>query len=513
MSQNKSELIAGERRLSAQQLCDQGAIVAAKLEDAGLKEGDAIALILRNDFAYFVMHDAARYAAFDIVPVNWHLNAGEIDYILKDCAARAVVVHEDILNDELRAVLEDRLVVVVDTPAEVVAAYNLESRSPGETDYQRWGRWIDSSIKSNKTPLPFCPPLFYTSGTSGRPKAVVREKISPKLLAKIAERTRFAWGFDKTPVCSVMTGPLYHSAPNGYANMVLQAKGRLILQARFDAEELLMLIDNHEVSHLHMVPTMFNRLLALPEKIRSKYSLKSLVHVSHGAAPCPPEVKRQMIDWWGPVIYEYYAMTETGIICCSSSEGWLAHPGSVGSAAPGVSLQIRHDDGSPCPTGEAGLICVRHEATSAVSYHKANEKTAELVQDGYLVTGDIGYLDDDGFLYISDRKSDMVISGGVNIYPAEIESELITMPGVKDCTVFGIPDKEFGEKLVAFIESDEQLETNAITAFLKTRIASFKVPKIFQQVSSLPREDSGKLKKREIREQYLNSTHLKDENT
>jgi long-chain acyl-CoA synthetase len=183
----------------------------------------------------------------------------------------------------------------------------------------------------------------------------------------------------------------------------------------------------------------------------------------------------------------------------------LAHQGSVGCAAPGVSLQIRQDDDSVCDANETGLICVQHEATASVSYHNAQEKTAELLQDGFLVTGDIGYVDEDGFLYISDRKSDMVISGGVNIYPAEVENELINMPGVKDCTVFGIPDVEFGEKLVAFIVCDKQLETTAIVSFLKERIAGYKVPRVFEQVSSLPREDSGKLKKREIKEKYLST--------
>ncbi len=487
-SDDKTLLLAGERTLSKAQLLQQGASVAKKLIDAGLQEGDAIALILRNDFAYFVMHDAARYGSFNIVPVNWHLKAAEIDYILKDCSAKAVIIHADLLTAELHKTLSDRLVVVV---------------AGADDSLNSWVEWISTMEKPEQQAVPFCPPLFYTSGTSGKPKAVVREKLSPKLIVKIAERTRFAWGFDKLPIRSVMTGPLYHSAPNGYANMVLQADGLLILQERFDAEELLMLIEKHKLTHLHMVPTMFSRLLALPAKLKDKYSLTSLVHVSHGAAPCPPLVKRQMIDWWGPVIHEYYAMTETGIICCSSSEEWLSHPGSVGRAAPGVAIQIRKEDGSECDTAEAGLICVQHEATDAVSYHKAADKTAELVQDGFLVTGDIGYLDEDGFLYISDRKSDMVISGGVNIYPAEIENELITMPGVRDCTVFGVPDEEFGEKLVAFIESDGKLEIDEIGRFLKERIASFKVPRIFEQVASLPREDSGKLKKREIREKYV----------
>jgi long-chain acyl-CoA synthetase len=505
---NNILLIAGERKLSAVELAQQGKQVAGGLLEASLQKGDAIALILRNDFAYFVLHDAARYASFEIVPVNWHLKAAEIDYILTDCNAKAIIVHADLLTDELSEIIKDLVKVVVPTPLEVLEAYALENRVPPvDQNTKIWNDLLDTSKTCELEPVPFCPPLFYTSGTSGRPKAVIRGEIPLEIIRKIGERTGHAWGFDKQPVCSVMTGPLYHSAPNGYASMVLQNNGKLVLQTKFDAEELLSLIEQYQVTHLHMVPTMFNRLLALPAEIKNKYDLSSLVHVTHGAAPCSPEVKRQMIEWWGPVIYEYYAMTETGIICCSSSEEWLAHQGSVGSAAAGVSLQIRLDDDSVCDTNEIGLICVQHEATAAVSYHNAEDKTAELIQDGFLVTGDIGYLDEDGFLYISDRKSDMVISGGVNIYPAEVENELINMPGVKDCTVFGIPDAEFGEKLVAYVEGDGDLDTDDIKTFLKQRIAGFKVPRVFKQVSSLPREDSGKLKKREIKMMYLASAN------
>ena len=505
-SEDKNILIAGDHALNAEELFLQGRRVAGGLLQAGLQSGDAVALILRNDFAYFVLHDAARYSAFDIVPVNWHLKPIEIDYILKDCNAKAVIIHADLLTDELHELLAGLFLIVVPTPEEILSAYQLgKNVLPVDENILLWDEWLDASEVCALEPVPFCPPLFYTSGTSGRPKAVIREPVPIEVVKKIGERTSYAWGFNKQPICSVMTGPLYHSAPNGYANMVLQNSGLLILQAKFDAEELLGLIERHGVTHLHMVPTMFNRLLALPEQVKNKYDLSSLSHVTHGAAPCPPEVKRQMIEWWGPVIYEYYAMTETGIICCSSSEQWLAHQGSVGCAAPGVSLQIRHDDGSVCGANETGLICVQHEATAAVSYHNAQEKTTELIQDGFLITGDIGHLDEDGFLYISDRKSDMVISGGVNIYPAEVEAELINVDGVKDCTVFGVPDPEFGEKLVAFIECDNALETRAIQSFLKERLAGFKVPKVVEQVASLPREDSGKLKKREIREQYLES--------
>ena len=504
MTDNRHILVSGERSLDKTELAEQGSRAAAGLLNAGIMAGDAVALILRNDFPYFVMHEAARFGPFSMVPVNWHLNAREIAYILEDCHARAVIIHEDLLVDELASALQGLFLVIVPTPGEISLAYDLKKHAEADPiKGETWPEWIEKNSPCNGDALPFCPPLFYTSGSSGRPKAVIREEISADIAVKIGARTAFAWGFDKDVQCSVMTGPLYHSAPNGYANMVLQAGATLVLQARFDAEELLQLIEQYRVTHLHMVPTMFSRLLSLPDDTRRKYSLSSLSHVSHGAAPCPSEVKQQMIEWWGPVIHEYYAMTETGIICCSSSEQWLAHPGSVGCAAPGVSLQIRDDNGNTCEPGEVGLICVQHEATSLVSYHGNN---TGLIEDDYLVTGDIGHLDNDGFLYISDRKSDMVISGGVNIYPAEVEKELINLEGVRDCCVLGIPDKEFGEKLIAFIETDEALQVEDIINFLRQRIATFKVPRIFELVTSLPREDSGKIKKREIRDSYLART-------
>lgn len=330
------------------------------------------------------MHDAARYGNFQIVPVNWHLKANEIDYILKDCKAKAVVIHADLLSHELQKSISKLMVVVVPTPDDVLQAYNLNAPPVTASDgFPLWNEWLETQNLCDQQTVPFCPPLFYTSGTSGKPKAVKRESLPQDIIQKVSARTSFAWGFDKQPICSVMTGPLYHSAPNGYAHMVLQNGGSLVLQAKFDAEELLSLIEQHNVTHLHMVPTMFSRLLALNESVRNKYDLSSLTHVSHGAAPCPPEVKRQMIEWWGKVIYEYYAMTETGIICCSTSDQWLAHPGSVGCAAPGVNIVILGEDGNVCSANEAGLICVKHEATDAVSYHGAREKRMNCFTTGF----------------------------------------------------------------------------------------------------------------------------------
>ena len=478
--------------------------VAGGLRHLGVRENDSVAVILRNDIPYFIIHEAAHYLGFDAVPVNWHLKPAEIDFILTDCKAKVVIIHSDLLTGELAGVIRRVSVIVVTTPDEILDSYDItDDGGNGEPGFLDWSDWIEKSLELAAPVKNFRPPLFYTSGSSGRPKAVLRKNVTPEIGAKVSARTSFAWGFDRTPIRSVMTGPLYHSAPNGYGNMVLQAGGMLILTARFSAEGLLALIEHYEITHLHLVPTMFVRLLNLPGDIRGKYRLDSLIHVTHGAAPCPVDVKRSMIDWWGDVIYEYYAMTETGIITCCSSTEWLERAGTVGRPAPGVEIEIRAENGNKHGPFEEGIICVKHEGTHCIAYLNAEEQVKDLHQNGFLVTGDIGYLDEAGFLYVSSRQSDMVISGGVNIYPAEIEAELAAMDDVIDCVVFGIPDPEYGEKLVAVIEKKGSSSGADVSAYLKTRLANFKVPKTYEFVERLPREDSGKIKKQRIKKEYL----------
>ena len=501
---SSGSLVFGKHTCSATDIDNAARRVAAGLQSLGIRENDAVAVILRNDIPYFIIHEASHYLGFDVVPVNWHLKPAEVDFILADCRARAVIVHADLLTEELVEVVKGSPVIVVNPPAEILQGYGAE---PGEhvrdLRFLDWNDWMEESRPSAALDKRFRPPLFYTSGSSGRPKAVLRNNVTPGIAAGIGARTRHAWGFDQTPIRSVMTGPLYHSAPNGYANMVLQSGGMVVLAARFKAEGLLALIEQYEITHLHLVPTMFVRLLDLPDSARNRYRLDSLVHVTHGAAPCPADVKRNMIDWWGNVIYEYYAMTETGIITCCSPDDWLEHEGTVGRPAPGVEIEIRDGDGNRRSALDEGVICVKHEGTHCISYLNDDERSAALQQNGFLVTGDIGYLDEEGFLYVSSRQSDMVISGGVNIYPAEIEAELVAMEDVTDCAVFGIPDAEFGEKLVAVIEKKGVADGDAIAARLMTRLADFKVPRVYEFVDRLPREDSGKVKKQIIKQDYL----------
>jgi len=274
---------------------------------------------------------------------------------------------------------------------------------------------------------------------------------------------------------------------------------------RFDAEEMLRLIDRYHVTYSHMVPTQFSRLLALPDDVRARYDVSSLRVMIHGAAPCPPEVKRRMLEWWGPVVTEYYAATEGGGTTISATE-WVARPGSVGLPWPGSVVKVLDDDGNEVPTGATGLVYMRM-GTSEFEYHKDREKTLAARVGSLFTLGDVGYLDADGYLYLCDRKADMIITGGVNVYPAEIEGELAAHPDVADVAVFGVPHPEWGEEIKAVVQPTpgvapgEELAERLI-AYARERLAGFKVPRSVDFAEELPRDDNGKLYKRRLRDPY-----------
>ncbi len=302
----------------------------------------------------------------------------------------------------------------------------------------------------------------------------------------------------------LMNGPMYHSAPNSYGMLAFRSRCTIVVEPRFDPEDLLQLIERHRVTHMHMVPTMFVRLLRLPDEIKRRHDLSSLRFVVHGAAPCPPHVKRAMIDWWGPVIHEYFGSTETGIPVWHSAEEALKKPGTVGRAIEGGIVKIFRADGVECRVNEPGEIFMRQMSVPDFDYHGKAEARAEAGRDGLVSVGDVGYLDEDGYLFLCDRKRDMVISGGVNIYPAEIENVLIAMEGVRDCAVFGIPDDEYGERLCACVEPEPgaTLSAAGVQDFLRGRLANFKVPKQVEFHDALPREATGKIFKRKLRDPY-----------
>ena len=282
------------------------------------------------------------------------------------------------------------------------------------------------------------------------------------------------------------------------------AFGALVLMPRFDAEEFLALIERERIDTIFMVPTMFIRLMKLPEEVRKKYDMSSLRHIIHAAAPCPADVKRAMIEWWGPVIYEFYGSTESGAVTFATSEDALKKPGTVGKISPGAELRFIGDDGKEVPQGQIGEIYSRIAGNPDFTYHNKSEKRAEIDREGFITSGDVGYIDADGYVFICDRKRDMVISGGVNIYPAEIENTLIGMDGVRDCAVFGVPDDEYGERLFACVEPEAgaALSAAAIQDFLRGKLANFKVPRDIRFMDALPREATGKIFKRKLRDLY-----------
>jgi long-chain acyl-CoA synthetase len=497
-------LISGTRELTQQEFEGNAARAAAALTAAGVQPGDAVALMLRNDFPFIEVSLAVRMMGAYPVPINWHATAEEAGYILRDCGAQVFLVHADLLP-ALRAGMPHGVpVYVVATPPEIAAAYGIEpgrcAVPPGETE---WSRWIAGFKPQPLGEIPMPATMIYTSGTTGRPKGVLRKPRTPE--EEVIGRSTVVTMLGMTgTVTTVICGPMYHSAPNAYALVAAMLGGTVILQPRFDPEELLQLIATHRVTHLQMVPTMFVRLLKLPEEVRRRYDVSSLQWVIHGAAPCPQEVKRKMIEWWGPVINEFYGATEMGTVSFCTSEEWLAHPGTVGKAAPHAVIRILDAEGKELPPGEPGEVYSFFGGMGDFTYIGDEQKRREVERDGLITCGDIGFLDADGFLYLCDRKRDMVISGGVNIYPAEIEAELLKHTSVADCAVFGIPDEEFGERLCACIQPEPgaQIEAAEVQRFLRQHLAAYKIPKVIEFRDALPREDSGKILKRKLRAPY-----------
>ena len=501
-------LMSGERTLSGDMLEQRVRRVAGGLTALDLVAGDVVGILMRNDFPVFEVALAAERIGVVAVPLNWHGTPEEIGYILADSQARALFAHTDLLRMAAAAVPVHCRVVEVIPPPEVQLAYRLQQSSctptPGGLEYEAW---VGASVESSSAPMP--PPfrLLYTSGTTGRPKGVKRAGAAPELAERMGRRVREAHGLEQRPIRAVMTGPLYHSAPNVYALNCVRYGELLVLQPKFDAGGLLDLVEAHRLSHMHAVPTMFSRLLDLPQERRARFDISSLVAVVHGATMCPRDVKQAMIEWWGPVLLEYYAATELGIVTACTSRQWLDRLGTVGTAPEGVQISVVDDHGEPVPAGEKGEIFIRSDAAALLDYHNRPEAMQELQRSDWITLGDIGYMDADGFLWICDRKKDMVISGGVNIFPAELEQVALQIPQVRDCVAFGIPDRDLGEALALFVEPQEgvTLDTDALRDAIRQRLGRLRAPKVVKSLPHLPREDSGKIARRKLKQQYLES--------
>ena len=459
----------------------------------GLKRGDVIALMMENNARYFEIAWAAQRAGLYFVCVSTKLTAAEARYILEDCGAK----------------------VFITSPAMGPVIDELASALPGLVLYAVGGaHGAYADFESARAKMPTTPiadqsqgsDMLYSSGTTGRPKGV-KPALSdqpidaPNALQMMAQGL---FGFTGDSVY-LSPAPLYHAAPLRWCMVVHKLGGTVIVMEKYDPETALALIEKYRVTCGQFVPTHFVRMLKLPEAVRAKYDVSSMKSAIHAAAPCPVPVKEQMIAWWGPVIYEYYAGTEGNGFCWINSENWLTHKGSVGQAVLGE-LRICDENGDPVPPRTEGTVYFANGP--AVNYHNAPEKTAESYnKHGWTTLGDVGWADEEGYLYLTDRKSFMIISGGVNIYPQEIENLLITHPKVADAAVVGAPCEEMGEQVVAVIQpmdlGDDQVAlAEELMTFARANLSHVKSPRRIDFMAELPRHPTGKLYKRLIRDAY-----------
>ena len=500
----RTGLVSGDRHISLAEHDERVRRAAVGFTGLGVGAGDCVALLLRNDFAFIEATSGAQRLGAYAVPINWHFKADEVRYILEDSGARILVAHADLIGELAEAVPPGVAVLVVETPPEIVEAYRIApERARTQPGVTVWEQFLAAQDPSLAAPPRSSESMIYTSGTTGRPKAVRRQLPTADQAAKVIAMRTEIYGLEPG-MRTAVSAPLYHSAPNSYGMNASRQGGFLMLLPRFDPEQVLAMIDKERLTHMFMVPTMFVRLTKLPPEVRARYDISSMRFIIHAGAPCPPDVKEAMIDWFGPIVHEFYGGTESGPAAYCTPQEWLAHRGTVGRAIEDATIEVITDDGRKAAVGEAGEIFMRIHYYPDFTYHNQDEKRREIDRDGLITCGDVGYFDKDGFLFICDRKRDMVIVGGVNIYPAEVEAALAAMPGVRDCAVFGIPDAEYGEALIALVQpfTEGSLTEAAVKAYLKSRIADYKVPRRIEFRAELPREDSGKIFKRVLREPY-----------
>lgn len=460
--------------------------VAHALQRLGVVRGDRVAVLVPNSREWFeAVHGVGRIGGI-AVPVNIHFKADETGHVVTDSQSAAIIVHRDNLAALAHVAETPRLVIDGGGDDDYEAA--LDAAPEGDVDIvgDGWPTW-----------------MLYTSGTTGKPKGVAIGEDDFRRSAQGIAMMGIRWNIGPDDRYQ-LTGPAYHAGPAIWAQVSLAIGGAVVIMRRWDTHECLRLIQDEKVTITHMVPANFIRILDLPENERNAYDLSSLRVVLHAAAPCPVPVKRRIMDFFPPnIVWEYYGASEGGGTSISPEE-WLAKPGSVGRPYPGNEFKITDDQGNELPPGESGQIWVR-TATSSFEYHNDPEKTASTYRDDFFSVGDMGYLDPDGYLYITDRKSDMVISGGVNIYPREIENCLYEHPEIVDCAVFGVPDEKWGESLVAVIEAVEgsTLDADGVVAWCREHLAAYKKPRVVEFVAELPRDPNGKVVKRRLREQYL----------
>jgi long-chain acyl-CoA synthetase len=491
----------GEREVGQDELKLRAARVARALLAAGVNHGERVSVVVRNDPDFLMLSAACGLLGVVPVPVNWHWRGVELQHVLTHSESRVAFANSCFVGEVEKVLPEGVPLIEVPVREEQAQAYGACAPTGRHPMLDEWLAGHEPLSEQ----LPTAPlGLIYTSGTTGLPKGVIREAMTPEQSGQVALATLGGMGL-APGMSTIITAPMYHSAPNAQGVFALALGIDLTIMARFDPEEFLRLVEEQQLTHAQVVPTMFVRLLELPEEVRSRYDLNSLKAVVHAAAPCPAHVKRRMIEWFGPVICEYYGGTETGIIVTCDSHEWLAHEGTVGKPLEGADIRVFDPDGNVLPRGETGEVYVKPpDYAPRFTYLGQDDKRREIDRAGYLSIGDVGHVDADGFLYLSDRARDMVISGGVNIYPVEIEACLLELPGVRDVAVFGIPDDSYGEALAAHVDVDPNagITEDAIRDHVREQLAGYKVPRTVVFDDRLPREESGKIFKRRIRERY-----------
>ncbi|MET0902214.1 MAG: acyl-CoA synthetase [Acidimicrobiales bacterium] len=467
---------------------------AKALRSRGIRPGDHLAIVMENNRPFLEVVWAAQRSGLYYTAINSHLRPAEVQYVLDDCGATALVSSEamaDVIAGLDLSRVTTRVSALGDLPEFERYDDVLAAEAPGPLDDEQEGR-----------------EMLYSSGTTGRPKGVRKQLPGTPFGDPSAAPVQVAEGismFGAGPGSVYLSpAPLYHAAPIVYSTSMHRLGAAVVVMEKFDPERFLELVEQHRVTHTQVVPTMFVRMLRLPEDVRDKFDVSSLQVVVHAAAPCPVPVKRQMLEWWGPIIHEYYAGTEDIGATFISPQEWLEHPGSVGR--PMDECHIVGEDGEELPPGEPGAVYFA--GGRPFEYHNDPEKTASITNDkGWRTLGDIGYLDEDGYLYLTDRQAHMIISGGVNIYPQEAENVLAAHPAVSDVAVIGVPDPEMGEAVKAVVQAMDpdaagaDLETELLDA-CRAELATYKCPKTVDFVADLPRDDNGKLMKRLLRDHY-----------
>ncbi|MBM9467809.1 AMP-binding protein [Nakamurella leprariae] len=494
----------GPRHRPLTEVQDRAVRFAGALQGLGVGHGDRYAIVMRNEIAYVETTIGASSIGAVPVPVNWHWTGTDLRHILTDSGAKVAVVHSDLVPAVEAQAPEGLVIIEAAVPSEVSNAYALghvpvTGRHPLLTDL------ITASAPATATV--HAPPIsvIYTSGTTGRPKGILRNPIAAAAMPDTLREFSQSMGI-RPGGTTLIPAPLYHAAPNVGMSFAAAIGANIVIMPRFDAEGFLALVQEFRVETVQMVPTMFVRLLKLPEQVRRAADVSSLKTVVTAAASCPPDVKRAMIDWLGPIVSEYYGGAETGVLVECTAQEWLAHPGTVGRPVRGAAIKILDADRREVPVGEVGLVYGRPTTTWPDFTYLNDDAGRREVDDGtgFITVGDVGRVDDDGFLYLSDRLKDMIVSGGVNIYPAEIEAAIVQLAGVRDAAVFGIPDPDMGEAIAVHIELEPGavITEEDVRAHVRSTLARYKVPKVVVFDDALPREDTGKLFKRMIKDHY-----------